>query len=103
MTKNGSIIRWDATRAFGFIRSADSTADIFFHLRDYLSTTPQHAGLAVVFDEIQVGGKRPRAVAVRTACGPQGTAGDARNSDSHRTQRPAPISRSVATTTQTAN
>jgi len=54
MTKNGFIVRWDAIRAFGFIRSADSAADIFFHLRDYRSTTPPRAGLALMFEETQV-------------------------------------------------
>ena len=93
MTKTGSIVRWDATRAFGFIRSGDCAGDFFFHLRDYRSTTPPRAGLAVVFEEIQVGGKGPRAMAVRTASSPQGTASDARSTGSHRTQRPTPARR----------
>jgi cold shock CspA family protein len=100
MTKYGSIVRWDATRAFGFIRSADSAGDVFFHVRDYRGSTPPREGLAVVFEEIHVGGKGPRAMAVRTAASPQG-AEDARSSDSKRTQRPAPAKRSAPTPAQT--
>lgn len=99
MTKQGSIVRWDAARAFGFIRSADSAGDIFFHIRDYRGSAPPREGLAVVFEEILVGGKGPRAMAVRTASSPQGTASDAHNNDSRnpggRTQRPAPARRSA--------
>jgi len=93
MTKQGSIIRWDATRAFGFIRSADCAGDVFFHLRDYRGSTPPREGLTVVFEEIHVGGKGPRAMAVRTASDPQGAATDARSSESRRTRRPAQASR----------
>ena len=96
MTKQGTIVRWDATRAFGFIRSGDCAGDVFFHVRDYRGSTPPRAGLAVVFEEIHVGGKGPRAMAVRTAASPQG-AEDARSSDSKRTQRPAPAKRSAPT------
>lgn len=64
MQKNGTVIRWDATRAFGFIRSPDTSADVFFHVRDYRGTTPPREGLAVVYEEIHVGGKGPRAMAV---------------------------------------
>ncbi len=96
MTKQGSIVRWDATRAFGFIRSGDCAGDVFFHVRDYRGATPPREGLAVVFEEIHVGGKGPRAMAVRTAASPQG-AEDARSSDSKRTQRPAPAKRSAPT------
>ena len=99
MTKQGSIVRWDATRAFGFIRSGDSVGDVFFHLRDYRGATPPRAGLAVVFEEIHVGGKGPRAMAVRAASSPQGTASDAHSYDSRnpggRTQRPTPARRSA--------
>lgn len=89
MTKHGTIVRWDATRAFGFIRSGDSVGDVFFHVRDYRGTTPPHAGLAVVFEEIRVGGKGPRAMAVRTASSPHSAAQDARRTDSRRAHRPA--------------
>ncbi len=96
MTKNGSIVRWDATRAFGFIRSADSAGDVFFHVRDYRSTTPPRKGLAVVFEEIHVGGKGPRAMAVRKASDPQGADQNTRSGDSRQTARPAQADRSAA-------
>lgn len=67
MHKHGTIVRWDAARAFGFIRSPDTPADIFVHLRDFHGTTPPCEGLQVRFEEIHVGGKGPRAVAVRPA------------------------------------
>lgn len=67
MQKQGTVIRWDATRAFGFIRSPDTSADVFFHVRDYRGTTPPREGIAVVYEEIHVGGKGPRAMAVLPA------------------------------------
>ena len=95
MTKQGSIVRWDATRAFGFIRSADSAGDVFFHLRDYRGSTPPREGLAVVFEDIHVGGKGPRAMAVRPASDPHGAAQDTRSLDSRRTHRPAQARRAA--------
>jgi len=95
MTKQGTIVRWDATRAFGFIRSGDSVGDVFFHVRDYHGATPPRAGLAVVFEEIHVGGKGPRAMAVRTASSPHGAAQDTRSTDSRRAHRPAQAKRSA--------
>lgn len=64
MQKQGTVVRWDASRAFGFIRSPDTSADVFFHVRDYRGSTPPREGLAVVHEEIHVGGKGPRAMAV---------------------------------------
>lgn len=60
-------MRWEAERGFGFIRSPEVTADVFVHLRDFQdrALTPR-VGMAVQFDEIHVGGKGPRAVAVQT-------------------------------------
>jgi len=95
MTKQGSIVRWDATRAFGFIRSADSAGDVFFHLRDYRGSTPPREGLTVVFEEIHVGGKGPRAMAVRPASDPHGAAQDTRSLDGRRTHRPAQARRAA--------
>ena len=97
MTKQGSIVRWDATRAFGFIHSADSAGDVFFHIRDYRGATPPREGLAVVFEEIHVGGKGPRAMAVRTVSSPQGTDNDTYSNHGGRTQRPSPARRSAPT------
>ena len=67
MEKNGTVIRWDEGKAYGFIRSDDTHADVFFHLRDMQRGSGQipAVGMAVVFQEIHVGGKGPRAVAVR--------------------------------------
>lgn len=64
MRKTGTVVRWDSERAFGFIRSADTVADIFFHIRDYAENRHPTEGMAVSFDEIHVGGKGPRALKV---------------------------------------
>ena len=66
MKRQGQIVRWEAERGFGFIRSPQVTADVFVHLRDFQDrgVTPR-VGMAVHFDEIHVGGKGPRAVAVQ--------------------------------------
>lgn len=65
MQKQGTVIRWDATRAFGFIRSPDTSADVFFHVRDFRGSAPPREGLTVLYEEIHVGGKGPRAMAVQ--------------------------------------
>lgn len=65
MQKQGTVIRWDATRAFGFIRSPDTSADVFFHVRDFKGAAAPREGLVVVYEEIHVGGKGPRAMAVQ--------------------------------------
>lgn len=65
MEKQGTIARWDAARAFGFIRSPGTSADVFFHIRDFRGAEPPSHGLAVVYEEIHVGGKGPRAMAVK--------------------------------------
>ncbi len=64
MRKQGTVLRWDTERGFGFIRSPDTTADIFFHRRDYSESRAPVEGLAVTFQEIHVGGKGPRALSV---------------------------------------
>jgi uncharacterized membrane protein YsdA (DUF1294 family)/cold shock CspA family protein len=69
MKKQGTVVKWDDARGFGFIRAPGSSGDVFFHVRDYGATgggTPHH-GLTVTFEEIHVGGKGPRAMAVRPA------------------------------------
>jgi len=86
MQKQGTIIRWDAARAFGFIRSPNTSADVFFHLRDFRGAAPPREGLAVTYEEIHVGGKGPRAMAVQPASSP-----GARGSQPTRS-RPAPRS-----------
>ncbi len=68
MQATGKVIRWDEARAFGFIRGTASAADVFFHIRDFRSDGAGPVqGLDVVYEEIHMGGKGPRAVAVRPA------------------------------------
>ncbi|WP_159271556.1 DUF1294 domain-containing protein [Variovorax boronicumulans] len=68
MKRQGRLVRWEAERGFGFIRSPEVSADVFVHLRDFRDRQlkPQ-VGMAVHFEEIHVGGKGPRAVAVEAA------------------------------------
>jgi uncharacterized membrane protein YsdA (DUF1294 family)/cold shock CspA family protein len=68
MKRQGRLVRWEAERGFGFIRSPEVSADVFVHLRDFRDRQlkPQ-VGMAVRFEEIHVGGKGPRAVAVEAA------------------------------------
>ena len=82
-------MRWNAERAFGFIRSPGSAADVFFHIRDFRGATPPREGLAVVFEEIHGGGKGPRAMAVQAA-GAQGTPPGNHDSEARRARRPEP-------------
>jgi uncharacterized membrane protein YsdA (DUF1294 family)/cold shock CspA family protein len=67
MRKNGTVVRFDTARGFGFIRSHDSKADVFFHLRDCRDAQATRAGGNVTFEEIHVGGKGPRAMSVQVA------------------------------------
>lgn len=66
MKRQGTLVRWEKDRGFGFIRSPDVSADVFVHLRDFADrgTAPQ-VGMKLTFEEIHVGGKGPRAVAVQ--------------------------------------
>lgn len=65
MNKQGTIVRWDAERGFGFVRSPGDGAEVFFHIRDYRGGSAAPAeGMQVRFEEIHVGGKGPRAMAV---------------------------------------
>lgn len=93
MKKQGTVIRWDGERGFGFIRSPQTTADIFFHIRDFRGADPAalRIGLAVTFEELHVGGKGPRAVAVQDGSAPAAapTARAARRSAPSRPQPPA--------------
>lgn len=65
MHQHGSIVRWDSTRGFGFIRSASTQTDVFFHVRDFHGAPEPVLRMAVEYQEIHVGGKGPRAMAVR--------------------------------------
>ena len=80
-------MRWNAERAFGFIRSPGSAADVFFHVRDYRGATPPREGLAVVFEEIRGGDKGPRATAVQAA-GAQGAPAGNHGSQARGARRP---------------
>ena len=68
MKRQGRLVRWEADRGFGFIRSPEVSADVFVHLRDFSDrqVKPQ-VGMELSFEEIHVGGKGPRAVAVQGA------------------------------------
>jgi uncharacterized membrane protein YsdA (DUF1294 family)/cold shock CspA family protein len=67
MRKEGTIVRWDDAKGFGFIRSPSLAQDVFVHVRDLRSSIGEapRLGLRVTFEEIHVGGKGPRAVAVQ--------------------------------------
>ena len=87
MQKQGTVVRWNAERAFGFIRSQGTAADVFFHIHDFRGTTPPREGLTVVFEEIHGGGKGPRAMAVQAAGTQSATSGN-RGSEARRARRP---------------
>lgn len=78
MKKQGKVVRWDSTRAFGFIRSPDTPADIFFHIRDFQGLAAPQEGMAVSFEEIHIGGKGPRAIAVNAIGSEQSRGSDSR-------------------------
>ncbi len=79
MRKQGHISRWNGPRGFGFIRSADTPAEVYFHVRDFSGTAPPAEGMPVVFEEIHVGGKGPRAMAVRPLAAPPSTPASSRS------------------------
>lgn len=62
--KEGTIVRWDDAKGFGFIRSGALAQDVFVHARDYRSTPGEapRQGLRVTFEHIHVAGKGPRAL-----------------------------------------
>lgn len=66
MKKQGKVVRWDDQRGFGFIRCNATSQDIFFHIRDCAGGIQPPVNSTVEFEEIHVGGKGPRAMAVRT-------------------------------------
>lgn len=101
MKRSGTIVHFDTARGFGFLHSAQSPADVFFHVRDFNPHAgPPEVGLAVDFEEIHVGGKGPRAMAVRPA-GAQAWAAPARRTDRARAHaRPVarpPVRKAAAT------
>lgn len=64
-------MRWDEGKGFGFIRRPSLAQDVFVHVRDLGSNIGEspRPGLRVTFEEIHVGGKGPRAVAVQPLAG----------------------------------
>jgi len=65
MRKQGSIVRWDDAKGFGFIHSPQSSAQLFLHIRDWRGKASPTIHTGVSFEEIHVGGKGPRAMDVR--------------------------------------
>lgn len=66
MTAQGTVRSWNAEKGFGFIQGAHSS-NVFFHVRDFRGAGAPAVGMTVVYEEIQVGGKGPRAMQVRPA------------------------------------
>lgn len=74
MKKQGTVIRWDEAKGFGFIQSPQSSAQLFFHIRDWRAPGSPSLRTSVSFEEIHVGGKGSRAMDVRptdTAAAPR--------------------------------
>ncbi|MDO5692404.1 MAG: cold shock and DUF1294 domain-containing protein [Pseudomonadota bacterium] len=94
MIRTGHIVRWNAGRGFGFIATPTGEQNIFFHVRDFRDGEPA-VGLAVRFEQIEVGGKGPRAMAVQPLTrGPATTAPRAAHPErSVRTERTERTSR----------
>jgi uncharacterized membrane protein YsdA (DUF1294 family)/cold shock CspA family protein len=95
MQKTGTVVRWEADRGFGFIRSPQTDADVFFHVRDFRGPGTPQAGMAVRYEEIHVGGKGPRAMAV-AATQPVGQARQMADARTPRRSGPRPDARRAA-------
>lgn len=75
MPEQGTVIRWDEQKGYGFIRSPKSAQDIFFHVRDLaFSSAELRPDLPVCFEVIHIGGKGPRALQIQRASVPQAAA-----------------------------
>ena len=64
MQTQGTIHRWNTEKGFGFIQNAQ-TNNVFFHIRDFRGPGTPTVGMQVVYEEIHVGSKGPRAMAVQ--------------------------------------
>lgn len=87
MRKQGTIARWEAARRFGFIRSPAASADVFFHVRDVRGGLQPREGMVVTFEEIHVGGKGPRAMAIEAMSAQPGLASSHTEPRSHTRSR----------------
>lgn len=69
MRQQGTVIKWKDDKGFGFIQPAEPGPEVFFHARDFRSAAGEVPAprMRVSFELIQVGGKGPRAMAVRPA------------------------------------
>lgn len=69
MREEGTVAVWKDDKGFGFIKPRNPGADVFFNIADFrsASSTRPAIGLVVSFELIHVGGKGPRAMAVRPA------------------------------------
>lgn len=70
MKKHGTIVNWAAEQQSGHIRSPQTAAEVYFHIRDYDGPHPVAVGTEVEFEEIVIGGKGPRALSVRLPSAP---------------------------------
>jgi uncharacterized membrane protein YsdA (DUF1294 family)/cold shock CspA family protein len=97
-------MRWDEAKGFGFIHSPASTADVFFHVRDFRAVAGQspRQGQVVTFEEIHVGGKGPRAMAVQVAGAAGAPTAGMRRSNAGRERRPTRAHRSPPASTSGA-
>ncbi|HEX7890518.1 MAG TPA: cold shock and DUF1294 domain-containing protein [Ramlibacter sp.] len=97
MRKEGTIVRWDETKGFGFIRSGAFAQDVFVHVRDYRphSGEAPRPGQRVTFEDIHVGGKGPRAVAVQPVAAPEASVRRDRGARAPSTPRREPGRRPV--------
>ena len=89
-------MRWEAERGFGFILSASTQEKVFFHIRDFRGAPEPLLHMQVAYEEIHVGGKGRRAVAVRPLASlgssvavPSASAHPQRKENQARSERPA--------------
>ena len=88
MQQTGSIVRWERERGFGFIRSPGTASDVFFHVRQFQGEPA--LGMAVQFELIHIGGKGPRAMAIRALAGAPSASTGSSSPPPKPDHRPAP-------------
>lgn len=91
--QQGRVVRWEAERGFGFILSASTQEKVFFHIRDFRGAPEPLLQMQVEYEEIHVGSKGRRAVAVRPVGSPvavpSASAHPQRKENQARSERPA--------------